>query len=252
MVRAQCANALDAIWPGYVKPAARAYRFVLIDDLAVVRHCIGSLISFESDLMMVGDSGDLDAGIELVRRVKPDLVICDLNLPQCPGVTAVRRLCSKFHDAHVLVLAAACDSLQSMRESFAAGAIGYVRKDATRADLVWNLRCAAAGERVVCLGTMEILERIWLVGSSAKTSHRETLSLDEEVILRLIALGVPTRQIAADLHRGMRAVGKQRMQLMRRLNLRSIAAVTQFAVALNLVSLGEIGEHSPRNGTYAG
>lgn len=250
MVHAQFA-ALDAIWPGYVKPEARAHRFVVIDELPVVRHCIGSLLSSESDLTMVGDSGDLDAGIELVRRVKPDLVICDLNLPHCPGVTAVQRLCSEFHDAHVLVLTA-CHTLKSMRESFAAGAIGYVRKDATRADLVWTLRCAAAGQRVACLGTMEMLERIWLVGNSAKTSHRKTLSLDEEVILRLIALGVPTRQIAADLHRGMRAVGKQRMQLMRRLNLRSIAAVTQFAVALNLVSLGEIGEHSPRNGTYAG
>jgi hypothetical protein len=81
-------------------------------------------------------------------------------------------------------------------------------QDATRADLVWTLRCAAAGQRVVCLGTMEMLARIWLVGNSAKTSHRKTLSLDEEVILRLIELGVPTRQIAADLHRGMRAVGK--------------------------------------------
>jgi DNA-binding NarL/FixJ family response regulator len=251
MVHAQFADASDAIWPGFVRPEASAYRFVLIDHLSVVRHCIGSLLSSESDLAMVGDSGDLDAGIELVRRVKPDLVICDLNLPHCPGVTTVRRLCGEFHDAHVLVLTA-CDSLQSMRESFAAGAIGYVRKNATRADLVRTLRCAAAGQRVVCLGTMERLARIWLVGKSAKNSHRKTLSLDEEVILRLIALGVPTRQIAADLRRGMRAVGKQRMQLMRRLNLRSIAAVTQFAVALNLVSLGEIGEPSRRNGTYAG
>ena len=224
MVHAQFA-ALDAIWPGYVKPEARAHRFVVIDDLPVVRHCIGSLLSSESDLIMVGDSGDLDAGIELGRRVKPDLVICDLNFPHCPGVTAVRRLCGEFHDAHVVVLTAR-HSLQSMRESFAAGAMGYVRKDATRADLVWTLRCAAAGQRAVCLGTMEMLARIWLVGNSAKTSHRKTLSL--------------------------RAVGKQRMQLMRRLNLRSIAAVTQFAVALNLVSLGEIGEHPPRNGTYAG
>jgi DNA-binding NarL/FixJ family response regulator len=144
MTRPEVADASDAIWPGFVKPDARAFRFVLIDDHPVVRDGIGALLSLESDMIMVGDTGDLDTGIELVRRFNPDLVVCDLMMPHCLGAAAVRRLCSEFRSVHVLVLTA-LDSLESMRDSFAAGAIGYVRKDAFREDLRWLVRGGASG-----------------------------------------------------------------------------------------------------------
>jgi two-component system NarL family response regulator len=241
MTRPEIADASDAIWPGFVKPDARAFRFVLIDDHPVVRDGIGALLSLESDMIMVGDTGDLDTGIELVRRFNPDLVVCDLMMPHCLGATAVRRLCSEFRSVHVLVLTA-LDSLESMRDSFAAGAIGYVRKDAFRVDLLWAVRAAASGYRVVCRGTAEMLTRSWLLEPSAQASSRKPLGPEDQQILRSIALGVPTRQIAVDLGRGMKLMGKHRAQLMRRLNLPSTAAVTRYAVGCNLVSLEEIKE----------
>src|SRR5260370_30972455 len=96
----------DAIWPGFVKNVAKPIRLVLIDDHPIVREGICAMLGLENDMIMVGDAGDLDTGIELVRGHHPDLVICDLTMPGCTGTIAVRKLCPESPAARVLVLTA--------------------------------------------------------------------------------------------------------------------------------------------------
>jgi DNA-binding NarL/FixJ family response regulator len=239
---AQFDSASDAIWPGFIRREARPIRLLLIDDHPVVREGIAALLMLESDLTMVADAGDLDTGIELVRRHHPDLVICDLTMPGCTGTIAVRRLCRECPTVRVLVLTAH-DSLECIRESFAAGAIGYVRKDALRADLLEAVRRAAAGARAICLGVSDMVMRNWLLESGPPPRVADTpLGPEDRQILRLIALGVPTWRIAADLRRGVKVVEKYRSNLMRRLNLSSTAAVARFAVSCNLLSREEVDQ----------
>jgi DNA-binding NarL/FixJ family response regulator len=230
----------DAIWPGFVRREAQPIRLVLIDDHPIVREGICSLLGLENDMTIVGDAGDLEAGIELVRTHQPDLVICDLNMPGCTGTIAVRKLCHECPTMRVLVLSA-LDSLECIRESFAAGAIGYVRKDALRADLLAAVRRAAAGAQAVCLGVSDLVMRNWLLeAGTAPPAVNAPLEPEDRQILRLIALGVPTWRIAADLRRGVKVVEKYRANLMRRLNLSSTAAVTRYAVSRNLLSREEV------------
>jgi DNA-binding NarL/FixJ family response regulator len=231
----------DAIWPGFVKKQAEPIRLVLIDDHPVVREGICALLGLEGDMVMVGDAGDLDAGIELVRRHKPDLVICDLTMPGCTGTIAVRKFCRECPTTRVLVLSAQ-DSLECIRESFAAGAIGYVRKDALRADLLAAVRRAAAGAQAICLGVSDMLMRNWLLDAGTPPPAAAPLEPEDRQILRLIALGVPTWRIAADLRRGVKVVEKYRANLMRRLNLTSAAAVARYAVSCNLLSREEVDQ----------
>jgi len=232
----------DAIWPEYFGREAKPIRIILIDDHPIVREGICSLLALESDMMIVGDAGDVDAGIELVRRHKPDLVICDLTMPGCTGTIAVRKLCRECPDVRVMVLSAH-DSLEFIRESFAAGAIGYVRKDALRADLLTAVRRAATGAQAICLGVSEILMRNWLLNAgTAPVAANATLDPEDRQVLRLIALGVPTWRIAADLRRGVKVVEKYRANLMRRLNLCSTAAVARYAVSCNLLSREEVDQ----------
>ena len=231
----------DAIWPGFVKKLAEPIRLVLIDDHPVVREGICALLGLEGDMVMVGDAGDLDAGIELVRRHKPDLVICDLTMPGCTGTIAVRKLCRECPTMRVLVLSAQ-DSLECIRESFAAGAIGYVRKDALRADLLAAVRRAATGAQAICLGVSDMLMRNWLLDAGNPAPAAAPLEPEDRQILRLIALGVPTWRIAADLRRGVKVVEKYRANLMRRLNLTSAAAVARYAVSCNLLSREEVDQ----------
>lgn len=235
------ANA-DAIWPGYSSRAAKPIRLILIDDHPIVRQGICALLELEGDMAILGDAGDMDAGIELVRRHSPDLVICDLTMPGCTGTIAVRNLCRECPNVRVLVLSAH-NSLEFIRESFAAGAVGYVRKDALRADLLTAVRRAATGAHAVCLGVSEMLLRNWLLGAGAgQAAANPTLDPEERKVLRLIALGVPTWRIAADLRRGVKVVEKYRVTLMRRLNLSGTAAVARYAVSCNLLSREEVDQ----------
>ena len=230
----------DAIWPEFARRKSRPFRLLLVDDHPVVREGICALLSLESDITIVGDVGDIDSGIELYRRFTPDLMICDLNMPGCTGGSAVRKVCREFPTARVMVLTAD-DSLECMRESFAAGAIGYVRKDALRADLLTALRRAVSGSFATCQSVGDIVMRDWLLETRTPVVSADgPLSDDERKILRLIALGVPTWRIAADLRRGVKAVEKTRANLMRRLNLNNAAAVTRFAVRCNLLSREEV------------
>jgi DNA-binding NarL/FixJ family response regulator len=213
---------------------------ILIDDHPIVREGLCALLSLEGDMAIVGDAGDIEAGVELVRRHAPDLVICDLTMPGCSGGIAVRTLCRECPTARVLVLTAH-DSLECMRESFAAGAIGYVRKDALRADLLAAVRHAAGGANAMCRGVGAMVMRNWLTAPKPAPLPAEvTLEPEERQILRLIALGVPTWRIAADLRRGVKVVEKYRAALMRRLKLNNTAAVARYAVRCNLLSPEEV------------
>jgi DNA-binding NarL/FixJ family response regulator len=242
MTQSDVVNGSDAIWPDFVRPGQGMTRLVLVDDHPVVRDGVCSLLSLESDLTIVGDAGDIETAIELVREHQPDLVICDLNMPGCTGGLAVRRLCRECPSTRVLVLTAH-DSLECIRESFGAGAIGYVRKDALRAELLAAVRRAAAGTQATCRGVGDIVIRSWLHELSTPHAVVNTpLDQEDRQIIRLIALGVPTWRIAADLGRGVKVVEKYRSSLMRRLDLSSTAAVARFAVRYNLLSDHEVDQ----------
>ena len=242
MARLDSSSDSDAIWPGFIRHEAKPIRIILIDDHPIVREGISALLTLESDMSIVGDAGDMDTGIELVRRLKPDLVICDLTMPGCTGTIAVRKLCRECPTVRVLVLSAH-DSLEFVRESFAAGAIGYVRKDALRADLLAAVRRAAIGAHAFCLGVRDMVMRNWLLEAGAAAPAADApLDPEDRQILRLIALGVPTWRIAADLRRGVKVVEKYRSNLMRRLNLSSTAAVARYAVSCNLLSREEVDQ----------
>jgi DNA-binding NarL/FixJ family response regulator len=232
----------DAIWPGYLKRESRVLRLILIDDHPIVREGLSALLSLESDLRIVGDAGDVERGVELVRSLQPDLAICDLTMPGCPDGLAVRKLCAECPTTRVLVLTAH-DSLECIRESFLAGAIGYVRKDAPRTDLLAAVRRAASGTQAICRGAGDVVLRNWLqepLPAPASVSVDNALDPQDRRIIRLIALGVPTWRIAAELGRGVKVVEKYRATLMRRLDLSNTAAVARYAVRCNLLTSQEV------------
>jgi DNA-binding NarL/FixJ family response regulator len=234
----------DAIWPGYLRREAKIFRLILIDDHPIVREGISALLSLESDLSIVGDAGDVDSGIDLIRRLEPDLVICDLTMPGCPDGLAVRKLCRECPTTRVLVLTAH-DSLECIRESFVAGAIGYVCKDAPRVDLLAAVRRAATGTQAICRGVGDVVIRDWLQeapSTPAPAPSVAALDPQDRRILRLIALGVPTWRIAAELGRGVKVVEKYRAGLMRRLDLSNTAAVARYAVRCNLLTRQEVDQ----------
>jgi DNA-binding NarL/FixJ family response regulator len=227
---------------GATDAPAKRVRLLLIDDHLIVREGLVALLSLEPEIEVVGSAATIAEGIELYRSARPDLVISDLNLPGCSGGAAVRALCQACPEARVLVLTVH-DSLEFIRAAFKAGAVGYVRKDALRQEMMYAIQRAAAGGRSTCLAVRDIVVKDWLEhGSIKEPIARIELGGEDRHVLRLIALGTPTWRIAEELGRGVKAVEKYRVMLMRRLGLKSTAAATRFALEMRLLTRQEVDQ----------
>jgi len=230
-----------AIWPGWhSQREVRRCRVLLVDDHAIVRDGLAALLALEPDLEIVGCARGVGEAVDMMRATRPELVLCDLNLPGVTGGQAVQALYREFPRATVLVLTAH-DSLEYVRAAFIAGAIGFVCKDASRSELLRAVRRAASGRRTVCGNVWESVISDWLEdGAASPPQAARELDAAAECVIRLIALGMPTRQIAREIGRGVKATEKFRTVLMRRLGLRSAAGVTRFAIENRLISSQEL------------
>ncbi len=234
------ADITGEIWQGWKPPTPKRIRLLLIDDHLVVREGLVALLSLEPELEVVGSAASIADGIEQYRNLSPDLIITDLSLPGCSGGAAVRALCDACPGARVLVLTVH-DSLEFIRAAFAAGAVGYVRKDALRQEMLYAILRAGTGGRSTCLAVRDIVVKDWLEhGSLREPGACAELSAEDRQVLRLIALGIPTWRIAEELGRGVKAVEKYRVSLMRRLGLKNTAAATRYALEMRLLSHQEV------------
>jgi len=213
----------DAIWAlASSRKAAKSIRLVLIDDHPIVREGICALLGLEKRHDRGRRwPGDMETGIEQVRRHQPDLVICDLTMPGChrhPSRCA--KLCHECPTMRVLVLSAQ-DSLECIRESFAAGAIGYVRKDALRAGFFWAAvaPCRDGARQAVCLGRQRHADAktgCSKAGNGPRRPPMRRSKPEDRQILRPLfqfcARSTPPGVSRADLRRGVKVVEKYRRQ----------------------------------------
>ncbi len=224
------------IWPGFKRGSAgERLRLLLIDPHEVLRRGLRILLELESDLVVEAEASSLSEGLELATALQPALAIVDPAQLGVAGAEVVRRLVVAVPGIRVLVLSLH-DSLEQVQAAFNAGAVAYVRKFALRADLLHAIRQAARGAIMTCPGVTDSMLRAWLDSAASRAPLAPKLDDDERRVLKLIALGAPTREIAAQLQRGVKAVEKYRINLMRRLGLKNAAAITQFAISSGLLA----------------
>ncbi|WP_067828281.1 response regulator [Actinomadura kijaniata] len=126
----------------------RTVRVVLVDDHVVMRAGVAALLAAEPGIEIVGEAGDGREGAELVERLEPDVVLLDLRMPELDGVAATARIVAGPAPTRVLILTT-YDTDEEIERAVEAGAVGYLLKDATRAQLVDAIRAAARGETVL-------------------------------------------------------------------------------------------------------
>jgi two-component system, NarL family, response regulator NreC len=207
-------------------------RVLLVDDHAVVRSGLRLLLDREEDIEFAGEAGDADAAEREARREKPDVVVLDVTLPGRSGIEAMPAIKAAAPGARVLVLSMQ-DDPSYVREAFAAGAMGYVLKEAADTEVVAAVREVAAGGRYVhpALGA-----RLAAADADARARQQyDPLSDREREVLRLLALGHTNQEIAKMLYISVRTAETHRAHIMQKLRLSTRAELVRYALANGLL-----------------
>ena len=196
-------------------------RVVIVDDHAVVRSGLKLLLDAEEDIEVVGEAGNLQEAVFRTRALKPDVVLMDVVMPGASGIEATSEVLKEHPAARVLVLSMQDDPTY-VREAFAAGASGYVLKEAADEEVVGAIRDVAGGGRYVhpALGAR-------LVAADAEErarSEADPLTEREREVLRLLALGHTNQEIAKSLFLSVRTVETHRAHIMQKLRLSTRAS----------------------------
>jgi DNA-binding NarL/FixJ family response regulator len=213
-------------------------RIVLVEDHAVVRSGIRSLLEESSQVTVVGEAADGRKAIELCDELSPDIVLTDIEMRELNGIETTRQICQSHPDIKVVVLSMYGEA-QYVREALRAGASGYVLKHDAFNELLTAIRAVFAGKRFISAQLADIVVDDYVRGTDGKppASELDKLSSREREIVQLVAEGHSSAQIAATLHISIRTVDAHRSNVMQKLAIHSIAGLTKFAIANGLTSL---------------
>jgi len=212
-------------------------KVLLVDDHAIIREGLRSLLEKEPKMEVVADTNDGRKARDLVRELSPDVVIMDITMPELNGIEATRQITAESPRVKVIAL-----SIHSKKryvaDMLSAGAAGYILKECLFNELVQAIRAVVAGgqylsPRITDVVVSDYVKRL----SAAPDSPVATLTSREREVLQLVAEGKPTKQIALELHVSTKTIEANRRQIMEKLNRHSIAELTKYAIREGLTTL---------------
>jgi two-component system, NarL family, response regulator NreC len=201
-------------------------RLMLVDDHALMREGLMELLSREPDLRIVAEASTVATAV--AAEAEPDVIVCDLVLPDGRGAEVVHAVQERFPDASILVLTMV-DNPGDVQQTFAAGARGFLLKEAASSELVNAIRRVAAGEDYLQPAMGAALASLRQGTSRVHASASDDLSSREREVLRLIALGHTNVEIAQLLFLSLRTVESHRANVLAKLGLRTRAELVGYA-----------------------
>ena len=207
-------------------------RVLIVDDHAVVRSGLRLLLAAEEDIEPVGEAGSARDAIFQARALKPDVILLDIVMPEQTGLDVLPQLMHESPDVKVLILSMQ-DEPRYVREAFAAGASGYVLKEAADNEVVAAVREVAGGGRYVnpALGARLVAAE----AEAERLADEDPLSDREREVLRLLALGHTNQEIAKRLYISVRTAETHRAHIMQTLRLQTRADLVAYALERGLL-----------------
>jgi two-component system response regulator NreC len=207
-------------------------KVVLVDDHAVVRSGLRLLLDKQEDVEVVGEAGNAKDAVFRARALKPDVILLDMVMPGESGLEVLPKLLKESTGTKVLILSMQ-DDPSYVREAFAAGASGYVLKEAADEEVVSAVREIAGGGRYVhpALGARLVAAE----AAERAAAEADPLSEREREVLRLLALGHTNQEISAQLFISVRTAETHRAHIMQKLRLTTRAQLVRYALSQGLL-----------------
>src|SRR5947209_18887806 len=175
-------------------------RLLIIDDHEMVREGLKAMLTTEPDFTIVGDAANAEQAFELIERLRPDVILLDIRLPGTSGIDVCRTVTERYPEAAVIILTTFTDETL-VAQCIQAGARGFIVKDIERFDLKRSIRAVARGEAAIdSKAAVAVLAQLRRVPQVNNGPAPEPLSSQQIVILRLVAQGLSSREIAAQLY----------------------------------------------------
>jgi two-component system, NarL family, response regulator NreC len=213
---------------GAEAPDNAQIRVVLADDHALVRRSLRLLLDCERDVDVVGEAGDLKGVARNVYGYAPHVLVLDLEMPGGSSIEAIRQLRKRVPETEIVVLTMERSPAFAQR-AIDAGAVGFVLKDRADAELPEAVRRASRGEEYVSSHVAAGLDAL------RRTVNGDGLSPRETEVLRAIALGYTSAEIAGKLHLSRRTIETHRANIHRKLGLATRAELVHFALRRHLI-----------------
>lgn len=209
-----------------------AIRIMLVEDHHLLREALREKLSREADLDIVGEAADGRSALRQLEELSPDIVLLDIGLPEMNGIEIATRIAANHPSVKTIALSMYSDK-RFVVEMLKAGASGYVTKTADGVELLNALRAVAAGKRY--LGTEVAAALADVVRNEADGGVR--LGRREREVLQLLAEGQRTADIAKRLHISAGTVEVHRRNIMRKLDIHTVAELTRYAIREGIASL---------------
>lgn len=210
-------------------------RVLLVDDHALVRAGIRSLLEKLKDVEVVAEAGNGHEALELLPGSGATIVVTDLAMPGLNGLELTRRIVREYPQVRVVVLSM-YNTEPYVLQALRAGAAGYLLKEAATVELELAIQAVARGETYLSPSVSQRVVEDFRRRAAAEPDPLEQLTPRQREILQLIAEGHGTRAIAERLHVSVKTVETHRQQLMERLNIYDLAGLVRFAIRVGLVT----------------
>jgi DNA-binding NarL/FixJ family response regulator len=218
-----------------VEEAMNKIKVLLVDDHAMMRDGIRALLSLHEDIEIAGEAAEGKEAIDKTQQLAPDVVVMDIAMPGMDGLEATRRITRQFPRTKVLILTQ-YDNKEYILSAIKAGAAGYVPKRALGAELVSAIRAIYRGESFLYPSAATALIEDYRQQAATADPYDE-LTPREKEILKLIAEGHTSQEIANLLFLSLKTVMGHRSRLMAKLDLQNHTELIKYAIRKKLVTL---------------
>ncbi|HBL23219.1 MAG: response regulator transcription factor [Syntrophorhabdaceae bacterium] len=212
-------------------------RIVVADDHKIMREGLKALIDKQPDMEVAAEAQDGLTATKLARKLLPHIIIMDIGMPEMNGIDATRQIVSENKDVKIVALSMHSDR-RFVLEMLKAGASGYLLKDSAFEELVNAVHTVMDGQPYLSPRITDIIVKEYLYNLPRNEPNVFTiLTVREREVLQHLAEGKSTKQIASTLNLSVKTVETHRQQIMDKLEIRTVAELTKYAIREGLTSL---------------